>query len=145
MGWCMLYWWCWAMEIFLIDFLRSSSDSCLRSDQVLVEHPIYSLQYFKEISYLATTDNTSSYKIFVIFTILFLYKNIIIIIQHNSRECWNYITSVSILLIFLFRSKNTVNILIKNMLDAFIGGVSYWSVYLSRSFQHILLHIHTGL
>ena len=26
------------------------------------------------------------------------------------------------------RSKNTVNILIKNMLDAFIGGVSYWSV-----------------
>ena len=27
-----------------------------------------------------------------------------------------------------FRSKNTVNILIKNMLDAFIGGVSYWSV-----------------
>lgn len=26
------------------------------------------------------------------------------------------------------RSKNTVNILIKNMLDAFIGGVSYWAV-----------------
>merc|ERR1711962_1245132 len=26
------------------------------------------------------------------------------------------------------RPKNTVNILIKNMLDAFIGGVSYWAV-----------------
>jgi len=26
------------------------------------------------------------------------------------------------------RSKNTVNILIKNMLDAFIGGVSYWAI-----------------
>jgi len=26
------------------------------------------------------------------------------------------------------RSKNTVNILIKNMLDAFIGGLSYWAV-----------------
>ena len=28
----------------------------------------------------------------------------------------------------LFRSKNTVNILMKNMLDAFIGGVSYWII-----------------
>ena len=27
-----------------------------------------------------------------------------------------------------FRSKNTVNILIKNMLDALIGGVSYWAI-----------------
>ena len=26
------------------------------------------------------------------------------------------------------RSKNTVNILIKNMLDVFIGGVSYWAL-----------------
>eukprot|EP00092_Neocalanus_flemingeri_P000649 GFUD01000691.1.p1 GENE.GFUD01000691.1~~GFUD01000691.1.p1 ORF type:complete len:547 (+),score=127.70 GFUD01000691.1:58-1698(+) len=26
------------------------------------------------------------------------------------------------------RSKNTVNILIKNMLDAFIGGISYWAI-----------------
>ena len=26
------------------------------------------------------------------------------------------------------RTKNTVNILIKNMLDAFIGGVSYWAI-----------------
>ena len=26
------------------------------------------------------------------------------------------------------RSKNTVNILIKNMLDAFIGGLSYWAI-----------------
>ena len=26
------------------------------------------------------------------------------------------------------RSKNTVNILIKNMLDALIGGVSYWAI-----------------
>ena len=26
------------------------------------------------------------------------------------------------------RSKNTVNILIKNMLDAFIGGVFYWAI-----------------
>ena len=26
------------------------------------------------------------------------------------------------------RSKNTVNILIKNMLDAFIAGVSYWAI-----------------
>ena len=29
---------------------------------------------------------------------------------------------------YLFRTKNTVNILIKNMLDAFIGGVSYWMI-----------------
>ena len=28
----------------------------------------------------------------------------------------------------IFRSKNTVNILIKNMLDALIGGVSYWAI-----------------
>ena len=27
-----------------------------------------------------------------------------------------------------FSSKNTVNILIKNMLDAFIGGISYWAL-----------------
>ena len=26
------------------------------------------------------------------------------------------------------RSKNTVNILIKNMLDAFIGATSYWAI-----------------
>ena len=26
------------------------------------------------------------------------------------------------------RTKNTVNILIKNMLDAFIGAVSYWAI-----------------
>ena len=26
-----------------------------------------------------------------------------------------------------FRSKNTVNILIKNMLAAFIGGIAYWA------------------
>ena len=26
------------------------------------------------------------------------------------------------------RSKNTVNILIKNMLDALIGGISYWAI-----------------
>ncbi len=26
------------------------------------------------------------------------------------------------------RSKNTVNILIKNMLDVFIGGISYWAL-----------------
>ena len=30
--------------------------------------------------------------------------------------------------LFLLRSKNTVNILIKNMLDAFIGCVSYWAI-----------------
>jgi len=29
---------------------------------------------------------------------------------------------------FLSRSKNTVNILIKNMLDVFIGGLSYWAI-----------------
>ena len=30
------------------------------------------------------------------------------------------------------RSKNTVNILIKNMLDALIGGVSYWAIGMSK-------------
>ena len=29
---------------------------------------------------------------------------------------------------FCLRSKNTVNILIKNMLDAFIGATSYWAI-----------------
>ena len=28
----------------------------------------------------------------------------------------------------LFSSKNTVNILMKNLLDVFLGGVSYWAI-----------------
>ena len=31
-------------------------------------------------------------------------------------------------LALIFRSKNTVNILIKNMLDALIGGLTYWMI-----------------
>ena len=29
---------------------------------------------------------------------------------------------------FAVRTKNTVNILLKNTLDAFIGGVAYWAI-----------------
>ena len=29
---------------------------------------------------------------------------------------------------FIFRSKNTVNILIQNMLDGLIGALSYWAI-----------------
>ena len=36
--------------------------------------------------------------------------------------------SINSFLSFFLRSKNTVNILIKNMLDAFIGGLSYWAI-----------------
>ena len=51
---------------------------------------------------------------------------------------------------FFLRSKNTVNILIKNMLDAFLGGVSYWAIgwglafgkggFLDNTFCLILMH-----
>ena len=34
----------------------------------------------------------------------------------------------------IFRSKNTVNILIKNMVDVLIGGVSYWAIGWGLSF-----------
>ena len=33
-----------------------------------------------------------------------------------------------------YRSKNTVNILIKNMVDVLIGGVSYWAIGWGLSF-----------
>ena len=42
-----------------------------------------------------------------------------------------------LMMLFLRRSKNTVNILIKNMLDAFIGGVSYWLVYQDQDMCNI--------
>ena len=39
------------------------------------------------------------------------------------------------------RSKNTVNILIKNMLDALTGCVSYWSVHVTVYIFMLTLHI----
>ena len=35
---------------------------------------------------------------------------------------------ITTIILIIPRSKNTVNILIKNMLDAFIGAASYWAI-----------------
>jgi len=59
------------------------------------------------------------------------------ILIHNMDEF--FLVVIAIIIFFMqcgfafleagsVRSKNTVNILIKNMLDAFIGGVSYWTI-----------------
>ena len=53
-----------------------------------------------------------------------------------AKICDYFATLSSIIIIIIIttiiliipRSKNTVNILIKNMLDAFIGAASYWAI-----------------
>ena len=40
----------------------------------------------------------------------------------------HFLNLIIFVILILTRSKNTVNILIKNMLDAFIGAASYWAI-----------------
>ena len=52
---------------------------------------------------------------------IWMYYASVFICNISSYVIWNWE-------IFNFRSKNTVNILTKNMVDSLLGGVSYWAV-----------------
>ncbi len=64
------------------------------------------------------------------------FEKMLLIMKHNMDSFFLIIMGIVVFLMqcgFAFleagavRSKNTVNILIKNMLDCLIGGVSYWA------------------
>ena len=69
------------------------------------------LETFKEAEFATLTGNADKFFLLVMGIVVFLMQCGFAFLEAGA-----------------VRSKNTVNILIKNMLDALIGGISYWAI-----------------
>ena len=86
---------------------QSEIDKLLNQTKVLQEQ----LDSFKEKEFTTLTGNADKFFLLVMGIVVFLMQCGFAFLEAGA-----------------VRSKNTVNILIKNMLDALIGGISYWAI-----------------
>jgi len=86
---------------------QSEIDKLLNQTKVLQEQ----LDSFKEKEFATLTGNADKFFLLVMGIVVFLMQCGFAFLEAGA-----------------VRSKNTVNILIKNMLDALIGGISYWAI-----------------
>merc|ERR1719266_2353696 len=86
---------------------QSETDKLLNQTKVLQEQ----LDSFKEKEFTTLTGNADKFFLLVMGIVVFLMQCGFAFLEAGA-----------------VRSKNTVNILIKNMLDALIGGISYWAI-----------------